>query len=142
MRRARVPAARARAAARRERRGALLATTDHSWCEARGRCLSCLRAPTRDVPKDAFLATPCQKRPFQIHDSHDLRNHRGLWYCQVCGAAGSKRFTTRGLGGECQPPTEGRLRTLTKLRAGDLPYGHRAWPDEAEEERTGLELVG
>jgi hypothetical protein len=134
--------ARTRAAAKKDRREALLATTEHRWCEDRGRCLACLRAPTRDVPKDSFLATPCLKRPFQIHASHDLRNHRGLWYCKVSGATGSKRFTTRGLGGECQPPTEGRLRTLTRLQAGDLPYGHRAWPDEAEEERTGLELVG
>ncbi len=137
----RAAGARARAAAKHAQRAELQKTTAHSWSERLGRCTACFRGPTRETPKATFLATPCSRRPHQIHESHDLRTHRGLWFCRVCGATGAKRFTTRGLGGPCGPLSDSRRRTLARILAGGLPYHLRAWPEEDEEELTGLELV-
>ncbi len=133
--------ARLRAAARAERMESILARTAHVWCQRRGRCLACFKAPTRATPKEVFLQTSCSGRPSGIHSSHRLRRHRGLWYCSVCGSSGARRFTSRGLGGPCHPPSASGLRTLTRIQEGSLPYHRRAWPDEEAEETFGLELV-
>jgi ribonuclease HI len=133
--------ARLRAAARAERLETILATTAHTWCQRRRRCLACHRAPTKAVPREVFLQTPCSGRPGGIHSTHRLRRHRGLWYCSVCGSSGARRFTSRGLGGPCHPPSASGLRTLTRLQAGLPPYHRRSWPDEEAEEAFGLELV-
>ena len=133
--------ARQRAAVRAERLETILATTAHTWCQRRRRCLACNRAPTRAAPREVFLQTPCTGRPSGIHNSHRLRRHRGLWYCSVCGSSGARRFTSRGLGGPCHPPSISGRRTLTRLQEGSLPYHRRAWPDEEAEEAYGLELV-
>ncbi len=134
--------ARQRAEARRARLEATLATTAHRWCPSSGRCLACLKTPSREVPKAAFLATACAGVPHQIHSSHALEKHRGLWFCGHCGATGVSRFSAhRGLGAPCHPPTTSGKVMLTRLRAGKLPYGRSAWPDEAVEESSGLELV-
>ena len=134
--------ARQRAQARKERLEASLATTAHRWCPREGRCLVCLRAPTKEQPKGAFLESPCLGRPYQIHVSHDLKRHRGLWYCWYCGGTGTRRFSARrGLGAPCHPPTTCGKTMLTRLGAGKLPYHLTAWPDEAVEEELGLELV-
>ena len=133
--------ARQRAAARAERLETILATTAHTWCPRRRRCLACNRAPTRAVPREVLLQTPCSGRPSGIHSSHRLRRHRGLWYCSVCGSSGARRFTSRGFGGPCHPPSISGRRTLTRIQEGSLPYHRRAWPDEEAEEAFGLELV-
>jgi ribonuclease HI len=133
--------ARNRAAARAEKLEAILAQTAHVWCKRSNRCLACFKAPTRAVPKEVFLQTACTGRPSGIHSSHRLRRHRGLWFCSVCGSSGAKRFTSRGLGGPCHPPSSSGRRTLTRLQEGSLPYHRRAWPDEEAEEAFGLELV-
>ena len=133
--------ARERARARRERMDSLLQRTTHQWCSATGKCLVCLKAPSRAEPKAVLLAAPCKGRPHQIHPTHRLRRHRGLWFCDFCGATGSRRFSDRGLAGECHKPTEGGLRTLAKIRADILPYHVKFWPDEEGEAVTGLELV-
>jgi hypothetical protein len=133
--------AKQRAAARTKRLETILALTTHAWCPRRGRCEACHRGPTRDAPKEVFLQTLCEGRPSGIHASHRLRRHRGLWYCSVCGSSGADRFSIRGLGGQCHPPTASGRRTLTRIQAGLLPYHRRAWPDEDAEEAFGLELV-
>jgi ribonuclease HI len=133
--------ARARAQDRRAALEAALATTQHRWCAVSGRCLTCLRGPAQSCTKGAFLRTECEGRPHQIHSSHRLRRHRGLWFCVHCGATGSRRFSARGLGGPCHPPTPSGTRTITRLLAGVLPYHRQAWPDEEEEEASGLVLV-
>jgi hypothetical protein len=134
--------ARLRGEERRAQLEATLARTAHRWCPTSGRCLACLRAPSRAVPKAAFLETACAGVPHQIHSSHALERHRGLWFCGHCGATGVSRFSAhRGLGAPCHPPTTSGKVMLTRLRAGKLPYGRSAWPDEAAEESLGLELV-
>ncbi len=134
--------ARARGAEKKERLEALTFLTTHRWCETTGRCLTCLRAPSREAPKADFLATECARQPYQIHLSHVLAQRRGPRYCTACAATGSTRFSAKGLGGPCpvpngQAPSASRQSTLTKLLAGILPYHRQAW-----EKRTGLELVG
>jgi hypothetical protein len=133
--------ARARAAERRGRLEAALSTTAHQWCETRHRCKACFLGPRRAQPKEDFLSTACTGRPFQIHDSHSLKRHRGLWFCSVCGGTGSRRFSARGLGGPCHPASTTGRRTLQRLQEGRLPYHVSAWPDEGAEEAFGLELV-
>ncbi len=134
--------ARQNAQARKERLEAATAGTSHQWCPTSGRCLVCFLGPTRDTPKAAFLLTPCGGQPHQIHGSHDLQRHRGLWFCGHCGATGVRRFSAhRGLGAPCHPPTASGKVMLARLRAGKLPYGRSAWPDQAVEEELGLELV-
>jgi hypothetical protein len=133
---------RQRAQERKARLEAATAGTAHRWSPTAGRCLTCLRAPSRELPREAFLLTPCLGHPHQIHSSHDLRCHRGLWFCGHCGATGVCRFTAqRGLGAPCHPPTASGKAMLTRLHAGKLPYGRSAWPDQAVEESLGLELV-
>ena len=63
--------------------------------------------------------------------SHALWRFRGLVWCGVCGAVGSRK--AQGLAEECpkQPRSEYAKRTLVSLRKGDLPPGISAWPDEA-----------
>jgi hypothetical protein len=134
--------ARQRAQERKARLEAAVAGTTHRWCPSSGRCLVCFKGPTRELPKAAFLQTTCAGQPHQIHSSHDLQCHRGLWFCGHCGATGVRRFTAhRGLGAPCHPPTASGKVMLTRLRAGKLPYGRSAWPDQAVEEELGLELV-
>jgi hypothetical protein len=132
--------ARARAQTRKEELEALLSTTAHRWCEATNRCLNCLVGPSRVEPLREFLASPCSGRPRAIHESHALQRHRGLWFCDRCGASGSRRFTARGLGGPCHPPTAYGLSVLSRIREGRLPAHRRAWPDEEEENLSGLIL--
>jgi hypothetical protein len=133
--------ARERAGAKKGRLEAALSSTTHQWCEAKGRCLTCFLGPSRAQPKADFLLTTCTGRPHQIHDSHSLKRHRGLWFCAVCGCTGASRFAARGLGGPCHPASASGRRTLLRLQAGRLPYHLKAWPDEGAEEAFGLELV-
>ncbi len=134
--------ARKRTQERRARLAAALAGTARRWCPNLGRCLVCLRGPTRELPREALLNTAFAGQPHHIHSSHDLRCHRGLWFCGHCGATGVRRFTAqRGLAAPCHPPAASSKVMLTRLLAGKLPYGRSAWPDEAVEEELGLELV-
>ena len=133
--------ARERAAERRGRLEAALSTTAHLWCETRHRCKTCFLGPRRGQPREDFLGTACTGRPYQIHSSHSLKRHRGLWFCAVCGGTGSRRFAARGLGGPCHPASATGRRTLQRLQEGRLPYHVAAWPDEGAEEAFGLELV-
>ncbi len=133
--------ARDRAEARKGRLETALSNTTHQWCEAKNRCQACFLGPQKGQPREAFLLTACTGRPFQIHDSHSLKRHRGLWFCSVCGGTGSRRFSARGLGGPCHPASTTGRRTLQRLQEGRLPYHVSAWPDEGAEEAFGLELV-
>ena len=134
--------ARQRTQERKERLEAATARTAHRWCPSSGRCLVCFLGPTRTLSRTNFLLTACAGQPHQIHDSHALERHRGLWFCGRCGATGVRRFSAhRGLGAPCHPPTASGKVMLARLRAGKLPYGRSAWPDQTVEEELGLELV-
>ena len=113
-------------------------TSMHRLAPGSARCLDCLLGPTKDLTRAAFLATPCPKRPHQLHSSHRLARHRGLWWCEVCGGTGSTQF--QKLSGVCTAPSKYGLSVITRVRAGKLPRHLKAWPDEVEGE-PDLELV-
>ncbi len=117
----------------RQRRAALQEAewlTTHRLCPKSGRCLACLRGPTRETPKLEFLRSVCTRRPWAIHNSHDLRQTRGLWWCAVCGGTGSRHFPK--LAAECRAPTATGTLALKKLLDGKRPHHLKAWPDEEE----------
>ena len=118
----------------RQRKTALLEAerlTEHRLCPKSGRCLACLRGPTRETPKLEFLRSACTRRPWAIHASHDLQQTRGLWWCATCGGTGSSHF--RKLAEECGAPTATGKLALRRLLDGKRPYHVKAWPDEAED---------
>ncbi len=130
--------ARGRQAARRSELASAIAQSMHRFSQQRFRCLDCHGAPGMGAEaRLAFFRSPCPKLPLQVHPSHKVARHRGLLWCTVCGKTGSQRFES--FRAECGAPTAHGRRVLDKLRAGRLPPGHKAWPDD--EEGTGLELV-
>ena len=122
-----------RAKARKTATDEALRVTAHRWCGDTRRCLACLLRPSQQQPLLEFLGTPCSRRPHQIHSTHKPACHRGLWYCEVCGANGHKTFSS--LARKCEKPGEHGKRTLKCIREDRLPQHLRAsgWPDEGEE---------
>ena len=105
--------------------------TQHVVNERTGRCLRCLRAPSAELPRLAFLQTACTGQPYQIHESHVVRHTRGLRWCEKRGGLGHQRFVK--LGRACMDPPESAKRAIRRLQDGVLPYGFKSWPDEGED---------
>ncbi len=101
-----------------------------------GRCKSCFKGPSRELPRLAFLRSPCARAPAQLHPSHRLRCTRGLWWCEACGGTGSRHF--RKLARLCEPPTATGRRAMAKLQDDRLPSHIKVWPEEAAGEALQL----
>ncbi len=119
----------ARAAARRDEAEDALRLTRHRWCSKSLRCLDCFKSPEAGQSRTAFFRTECPKRPHQVHATHTLARHRGLWWCERCGANGHQTFSS--LAKRCHAPTEHGKRILRCIRDDRLPAHLSAWPDEA-----------
>ena len=83
-----------------------------------------------------------------LHDSHELRVFRHLFFCQACGKVAGLRVMQ--LGSECLPLVaadfSGRyvphgVRNLRRLGQQRLPQGTPCWPDQVPVSLRGHQIL-
>ena len=113
--------------------------TQHHLNAFSKRCRNCWQSPGLG-DEIAWLSAPCPGRPTVFDPTHDLQQHRGLWFCRDCGAWA----TTKAINlGDICPREAGKdgQEVLRRIQADKLPKGVSAWPDRAMEGQSGLEIV-
>ena len=94
------------------------------------KCSLCHLRPSANCKQAEWLMTPCARIPAGIDPSHQLQFCQGVFWCQVCGATGTRGKFIK-LGQVCRLVKVGvwGRRVLAALSAGKLPPGFTAWPE-------------
>jgi hypothetical protein len=62
-----------------------------------------------------------------LHGSHSLTKMRGIVWCWKCGVYGIT--APRKLAKRCEPPTQGGVDCLRRIRKGLTPRAGLEWPE-------------
>ena len=92
-------------------------------------CRSCGQFRHKDLAR-RWLRGTCRGLSLvggQWHSSHQIREYRGVYYCDLCGAWTTERSKKLAL--LCRRPTRGGQQALRDIRRGIEPNGLRqGWP--------------